>query len=188
MERENFLDEKYREINKYKEMLGLDKENFSNSVQAILEICDEIVFYIQSGTKYSSNKSDKDNKKDKHSKSNIKDKKEENKNKKQHKEKDKNKKENKDKYKEKDKNKGENKKKCKQLFSIEELKKFDGKNGENAYIAVDGRVYDVTDNKKWKCGNHYGIKAGNDVSDYFKSCHKSEKKILKKMKPIGYLE
>ena len=34
-------------------------------------------------------------------------------------------------------------------FTIEELAKFDGKNGRPAYVAVNGMVYDVTNNRAW---------------------------------------
>lgn len=33
-----------------------------------------------------------------------------------------------------------------QEFTLEELKKYNGKNGNPAYIAVNGKVYDVTNN------------------------------------------
>ncbi|WP_290068715.1 cytochrome b5 domain-containing protein, partial [Lactobacillus intestinalis] len=48
-----------------------------------------------------------------------------------------------------------------QEFTLEELKKYNGKNGNPAYIAVNGKVYDVTNNPHWKNGEHHGYEAGN---------------------------
>jgi predicted heme/steroid binding protein/uncharacterized membrane protein len=39
-------------------------------------------------------------------------------------------------------------------FTLEELKQFDGKEGRPAYIAYDGKVYDVTGSKLWRNGVH----------------------------------
>lgn len=54
-------------------------------------------------------------------------------------------------------------------FTLEELKKYNGQNGNPAYIAVDGTVYDVTNVKQWKNGNHQGYIAGEDLSDAINS-------------------
>jgi len=35
-----------------------------------------------------------------------------------------------------------------------ELKKYDGKSGQKAYVAADGKVYDVTGSRLWKHGQH----------------------------------
>ena len=45
-------------------------------------------------------------------------------------------------------------------FTLDELSKYDGTNGQPAYIAVDGVVYDVTSN--FPNGEHHGCKAGTD--------------------------
>ena len=51
-------------------------------------------------------------------------------------------------------------------FTLDELKKFDGQNGNPAYVAVNGTVYDVTNAKNWRNGKHEsGITAGQDLSD-----------------------
>jgi predicted heme/steroid binding protein len=50
-------------------------------------------------------------------------------------------------------------------FTIEELSKYDGKNGNPAYIACNGKVYDVTDSGLWMGGDHLGAhQAGKDLS------------------------
>ena len=52
-------------------------------------------------------------------------------------------------------------------FTLDELSKYDGKNGQPAYIAVDGVVYDVTNN--FPNGEHHGCKAGTDVTESIKN-------------------
>ena len=51
-----------------------------------------------------------------------------------------------------------------QTFTLDELAQYDGKNGNDAYVAVDGIVYDVTNAAKWQNGSHYGIQAGTDCT------------------------
>lgn len=46
----------------------------------------------------------------------------------------------------------------------EQLATFNGKDGNKAYVAVDGVVYDVTDAPEWKDGAHNGFEAGNDLT------------------------
>jgi predicted heme/steroid binding protein len=53
----------------------------------------------------------------------------------------------------------------KQDLTLEELKKYNGQNGNPAYVAIDGIIYDVTNAKEWKNGKHKGgITAGMDLS------------------------
>lgn len=70
-------------------------------------------------------------------------------------------------------------------YKIEDIAKFDGKNGTLAYIVVDGTVYDVTSMNQWISGSHYGLAAGKDLTEYFKTCHKNEADILKKLRIVG---
>ncbi len=50
-------------------------------------------------------------------------------------------------------------------FTLEELAKFNGKNGNRAYIAYQGKVYDVTDSSFWMDGDHLGAhQAGKDLT------------------------
>ena len=51
------------------------------------------------------------------------------------------------------------------LFTMEEIAQFDGKDGQPAYIVVDGVVYDVSNVAQWGSGSHFGFEAGQDVSD-----------------------
>ncbi len=50
------------------------------------------------------------------------------------------------------------------VLSLEELAQFDGQDGNRAYVAVDGIIYDVTDSAPWKNGKHNGFAAGNDLT------------------------
>ena len=70
-------------------------------------------------------------------------------------------------------------------YKFEDIAKFDGKNGTLAYIVVDGTVYDVTSMNQWISGSHYGLTAGKDLTEYFKTCHKNETDILKKLRIVG---
>lgn len=72
-------------------------------------------------------------------------------------------------------------------FTLEELAKYDGKEGRKAYIAVDGIVYDVSDSKRWKNGNHNGFSAGKDLSEFIKKSPHG-KKVLERLKKVGTLK
>lgn len=54
-------------------------------------------------------------------------------------------------------------------LTLDQLKQYDGKNGNPAYVAVDGIIYDVTNVAKWKNGDHNGYSAGNDLTDIIKN-------------------
>ncbi len=54
-------------------------------------------------------------------------------------------------------------------LTLEELKQYDGKNGNPAYVAVDGIIYDMTNVTAWKNGDHNGYSAGNDLTDIIKN-------------------
>lgn len=54
-------------------------------------------------------------------------------------------------------------------LTLEQLKQYDGKNGNPAYVAVDGVIYDMTNVKEWKNGEHNGYSAGNDLTDIIKN-------------------
>lgn len=56
------------------------------------------------------------------------------------------------------------------VFNAEELAKYNGQNGNRAYVAVDGKVYDVTDVPQWKNGTHFGkYQAGVDLTEEIKT-------------------
>jgi len=52
-------------------------------------------------------------------------------------------------------------------MTMEELKGFNGQNGQPAYIAIEGVIYDVSALGDWSDGSHKGYKAGNDLTEAF---------------------
>ena len=71
-------------------------------------------------------------------------------------------------------------------FTVQELSKYDGKDGNPAYVAVNGTVYDVTGNATWAAATHFGLTAGKDLTNDFASCHAGQP-ILSKLKVVGKL-
>lgn len=72
-------------------------------------------------------------------------------------------------------------------FTKEDLLQNNGKDGRPAYVAVDGYVYDVTNNNHWNGGKHHGMQAGQDLTEAIsKSPH--GKAILQKIDKIGILK
>lgn len=72
-------------------------------------------------------------------------------------------------------------------YPIEELSKYTGKDGNPAYIAVDGVVYDVTNVSQWKNGMHNGFKAGLDLTQEIKTKSPHGISQLKGIKAVGKL-
>jgi len=54
-------------------------------------------------------------------------------------------------------------------LTLEQLKQYDGKNGNPAYVAVDGVIYDVTNLPRWRNGEHNGYSAGQDLTEIIKT-------------------
>lgn len=69
--------------------------------------------------------------------------------------------------------------KSKRDLTPEELHSFDGKEGNPAYIAYNGIIYDVTASRLWKNGSHL-LKhlAGHDLTDALKTAPHGEEKII----------
>ena len=72
-------------------------------------------------------------------------------------------------------------------FTLEDLKQHDGKNGKPAYIAYQGKVYDVTQSGLWSGGEHMGLhEAGKDLTEEIELApHREE--VLERAKLIGTL-
>ena len=51
-------------------------------------------------------------------------------------------------------------------FTLQDLAQFNGKNGNPAYVAYKGVVYDVTESGMWGDGDHEGMhSAGMDLTE-----------------------
>ena len=73
-------------------------------------------------------------------------------------------------------------------LTLEQLKKYDGQNGNPAYVAVDGTIYDVTNAKGWNNGKHKnGISAGKDLTTEIGSAPHG-KSVLANLTVIGKLK
>ncbi|MFP7291537.1 cytochrome b5-like heme/steroid binding domain-containing protein [Enterococcus hirae] len=68
-------------------------------------------------------------------------------------------------------------------FDEKTLAQFDGINNSNKYIAVDGFVYDVTNNSHWM-SVHHGYLPGKDYSNEINNAPHG-KKVLEKLTIVG---
>lgn len=51
-------------------------------------------------------------------------------------------------------------------FTLEDLVRYDGREGRPAYVAYKGNVYDVTESAMWEAGDHgAGHTAGRDLTE-----------------------
>jgi len=71
-------------------------------------------------------------------------------------------------------------------FTTAELATYDGLNGHKAYIAVSGKVYDVTTAQGWHNGSHQGVQAGQDLTVIITSAPHGTS-VLKDLKIVGTL-
>ncbi len=55
------------------------------------------------------------------------------------------------------------------VLTLEELSQYNGKDGQPAYVAVDGVIYDFSNIPEWKDGEHNGYSAGNDLTEAIKT-------------------
>ncbi len=74
------------------------------------------------------------------------------------------------------------------VFTIEELRFYDGQEGRPAYIAYRGKVYDVSTSYSWRNGEHYLVhKAGTDLTnDLQHAPHGTD--LLENYPVVGFLE
>jgi len=72
-------------------------------------------------------------------------------------------------------------------FTEEELAQCNGKNGNLAYVAYKGKVYDVTSSFLWKNGIHQVLhKAGVDLTDALEQAPHSGS-VLEKFPVVGII-
>lgn len=62
-------------------------------------------------------------------------------------------------------------------FTLEELAKYNGENGQKAYVAYKGSVYDITEHSEWNNGKHNGNTAGTDLTDAIKKSPHGDSKF-----------
>ncbi len=73
------------------------------------------------------------------------------------------------------------------VFTIAELAQYNGQNGNKAYVAVNGKVYDVSNVNGFSSGSHQGVPAGIDATDFISmSPHGSS--VLQNLKVVGTLK
>lgn len=74
------------------------------------------------------------------------------------------------------------------VFTLEELAAFDGKEGRQAYIAYEGKIYDVTESSWFEEGNHpEGHRAGQDLTGKMLGVA-YEEEVLAFLPVVGVLE
>ena len=75
-----------------------------------------------------------------------------------------------------------------QEFTLSDLKKYNGQNGNPAYVAIDGVVYDVTHARGWRNGKHAGgVTAGKDLTKEIDSSPHG-KDVLSGLPVVGSLK
>lgn len=71
------------------------------------------------------------------------------------------------------------------IFNQATLAQFNGQDGQKAYVAVDGIVYDLSEIGPWAGGKHFkGLTAGRDLSEFFAKSHHTPK-TLKSVPQVG---
>jgi len=75
-----------------------------------------------------------------------------------------------------------------ETFTTDDLSEYDGQDGSDAYVAVDGTVYDVTGNDAWTDGEHQGEQlAGTDATDVIAESPHGDS-VLEDLEVVGTLE
>jgi predicted heme/steroid binding protein/uncharacterized membrane protein len=68
------------------------------------------------------------------------------------------------------------------------LEEFDGQEGRSCYVAVHGKVYDLSGSELWKGGEHMGRhNAGRDCGDALENAPHGEE-VLEKFRQVGIIK
>jgi predicted heme/steroid binding protein len=72
-------------------------------------------------------------------------------------------------------------------FSVSELSQYNGQGDKPAYVAVKGKVYDVSESSFWIGGDHLGShQAGKDLTEEISLAPHSEE-ALERVRLVGVL-
>ncbi len=72
------------------------------------------------------------------------------------------------------------------LYSKAQLALRNGQDKPQIWVALHGRIYEVTASRLWRDGKHYEHWAGQDLTDELKDAPHTEK-VFEKFKVIGKL-
>ncbi|MDI3539924.1 MAG: hypothetical protein PWR29_1411 [Methanolobus sp.] len=73
-------------------------------------------------------------------------------------------------------------------FTLEEVAKYNGRNGQRAYVVYSGKVYDVTDSDFWDGGEHMGLhEAGTELTEALDMEAPHESDSLDSFKVVGVI-
>lgn len=67
------------------------------------------------------------------------------------------------------------------------IEKYDGQNGNPAYVAINNRVYDVTHIPAWQDGTHHGNKAELALTDVLFDYSPHKDRVLANLPKVGTL-
>lgn len=73
-------------------------------------------------------------------------------------------------------------------FTTAELAKYNGQNGKPAYVAANGKVFDVTKNSYWIKGMKHGMPIGVDWTDILKEVVPHNSVAFENLPHIGFLK
>jgi len=73
-------------------------------------------------------------------------------------------------------------------YTLAELSQYDGQDGADAYIAVDGYIYDVTNDPNWHNGVHNGFTAGQDLTEAINTFSPHGTSVLSGVPIVGILD
>jgi len=74
------------------------------------------------------------------------------------------------------------------VFNQAELAKFNGQDGQPAYVAIAGVVYDVSGVEAWAGGKHNGNFAGQELTSVIDVKSPHGRKVLKNLPVVGKYE